>query len=69
MEGVQILPDCLLNARVLFGLVQQGHIPTIERMLKQGASWDKIGEEIGWLPEAAEEHYGWYLEARSKEEI
>ena len=54
--------DILMNAPVLCGLKQQGHLPTIERMLKHGATWDEIGEEIGWCPETAKEHYSWYLE-------
>jgi hypothetical protein len=61
-------PDFLLNAPVLFGLVQQGHIQTIERMVKEGTSWDEIGKEIGWDTETVKEHYGWYLDVRKKEE-
>ena len=54
--------DTLMNSPVLFGLAQQGHIPTIKRMLEEGAAWEQIGEEIGWCPETAKEHYSWYLE-------
>ena len=54
-EGREI--DILMNAPVLFGLQQQGHISTIERMLKDDASWEAIGEEIGWCPKTAKEHY------------
>ena len=53
-------PD-LANARVLFGLKAQGHIPTIERMLKENKSWEEIGQEIGWLPKTAQEHYERYV--------
>lgn len=54
----------ILNAPVLFGLVAQGHIPTIERMLADGRDWDYIGGAIGWMPETAKEHYERYLERR-----
>lgn len=54
----------LLNLPVHFGLVAQGHIPTIERMLAEGRTWSEIGAVIGWMPETAEKHYGWYLERR-----
>jgi len=52
----------LMNTRVLFGLEQQGHIPLIEQMLKQDATWEEIGKTIGWHPPTVKEHYGWYLE-------
>lgn len=50
--------------KVKFGLEQQGHIPTIEKMLLDwGRSdyyiWQKIGKEIGWCPLTA---CSWYLE-------
>ena len=45
------------NVRVLFGLKAQGHIPTIERMLAAGDSWNEIGKAIGWDPETAKQHY------------
>lgn len=47
--------DEILNAPIAFGLKSQGHIPTIERMLAE--AWDKIGNEIGWMPSTAREHY------------
>lgn len=62
----ETLPDFLLDALVVFGLERQGHITTIEKMLKEGASWDKIGKEIGRYPKTVKEHYGWYVEERSK---
>jgi predicted Rossmann-fold nucleotide-binding protein len=43
--------------RVVIGLRQQGHMPTVERMLTEGASWDAIGQAIGWNPRAAKEWY------------
>jgi len=51
---------------IRFGLVAQGHIPTVERMLAEDASWDDIGKEIGWCPKTAEKHYGWYLENKNE---
>ena len=58
--------DTLMNSPVLFGLVQQGHIPTIERMLEEGATWGQIGKEIGWCPETAKEHYRGYIEQQEE---
>lgn len=43
--------------RVVFGLRDQGHLPVIERMLKEGASWELIGKEIHWCPKTAKEYY------------
>jgi len=54
------LPKELLDAPVAFGLVNQGHIPTIQAMLTQGKTWTEIGEAIGWLPGTAREHYERY---------
>jgi hypothetical protein len=56
------LPKELLNAPIVFGLRAQGHIPTVERMLAVGASWDEIGKAIGWTADAAEQHYAWAKE-------
>ena len=54
----------LLGSRpVLFGLRAQGHLPTVERMLAEGATWGEIGREIGWCPVTAERFYG--MEASS----
>jgi len=58
--------EILMNTPVLFGLKQQGHIPTIERMLKDGATWKEIGKEIGWDPKTAKEHWGWHTEGKSE---
>jgi len=43
--------------RVAFGLRSQGHLPTIETMLSDGASWGEIGKRIGWTPATAQEWY------------
>ena len=53
--------------KVLFGLEQQGHIATIEKILNEFGSatseyvWEKIGKEIGWCPNAAARRYIEYL--------
>lgn len=51
--------------KVNFGLAQQGHIQTIEKMLDQNgygeSSWEKIGKAIHWQPETAMRHYIKYL--------
>lgn len=39
---------------IRFGLRQQGHLPTVKRMLAEGASWGDIGRAIGWDPQTAE---------------
>ena len=51
----------ILSQKVVFGLAAQGHIPTIERMLAEGKSWQEIGAAIGWCPETAKRHYEWHL--------
>jgi hypothetical protein len=52
---VELLGDA--DVRVEIGLRQQGHMPTVERMLGEGKSWDEIGKAIGWHgPTVAE----WY---------
>lgn len=43
--------------RIRFGLRQQGHMPTIERMLAEGRTWHEIGAVIGWHPPTAKEWY------------
>lgn len=58
--------EYLLAAPVLMGLFRQGHIPTIEQMLAEKKTWKEIGDKIGWEPETAERHYGWYLEHKEK---
>lgn len=49
---------------IKFGLRAQGHIPTIQRMLACGATWDEIGQAIGWHPPTAKE---WYERALKRE--
>ena len=56
--------ESLMDKPVVFGLTAQGHLPTIEAMLGQGASWQMIGKAIGWCPITAERHYG-LLQART----
>lgn len=51
------LTESLLSAPVVFGLVNQGHIPTICSMLRDEARWPAIGEAIGWCPATAREHF------------
>lgn len=46
-----------------FGLVAQGHIPTIAQMIGTGKTWQEIGTAIGWDPQTAKQHYDWHLEA------
>ncbi len=48
------------NSQVQIGLVTQGHIPTIERMLEGGALWRDIGHAINWDPAIAAQHYAHY---------
>ena len=47
----------IANAKIAFGLRQQGHLPTVERMLADGKSWEEIGKAIGWCPITAKEFY------------
>lgn len=50
----------LMKTPVVFGLRNQGHLPTVERMLAEGASWAEIGAEIGWDGETARRYYEEY---------
>jgi hypothetical protein len=36
------------NCKVLIGLVQQGHMDTVEKMLAEGKTWEDIGKAINW---------------------
>lgn len=54
---VKRLCDLLGDTPIQFGLRQQGHMPTIARMLAEGATWEAIGKAIGWTPDAAREWY------------
>jgi len=56
----------LFDVPFKFGLEAQGHIPTIEKMLTEGKSWEEIGETIHWLPKTAEEHYEQYTDSKFK---
>lgn len=47
----EIMKDSGLKIR--FGLEQQGHMPTIRRMLDAGSAWGEIGAAIGWDPKTA----------------
>ncbi len=49
--------DDLLDVPFKFGLRAQGHIPTVERMLSEGASWSEIGRAIGWDGDTARDFY------------
>ena len=55
----------ILNTPVLFGLVAQGHIPTIEKMLSEQKTWEEIGKKINWCPKTAQEYYERYLNDHS----
>ena len=57
-ETDQEIKDTLGKLPVVFGLRQQGHVPTIRQMLLDGHSWKDIGTAIGWMPETAERHFG-----------
>lgn len=46
-----------MTIRAVFGLKQQGHIPTIGKMLAEGMDWKAIGKKIGWCPITAKEHW------------
>lgn len=60
------LPD---DTPVLFGLEQQGHIPTIENMLREGRDWPFIGRAINWEPSTAKAFYERYLERRASQPV
>jgi hypothetical protein len=62
--GQEVIREALGQQTVLFGLQQQGHLPTIEKMLGAGESWDAIGKAIGWDPATASD---WYNKALQEE--
>jgi len=74
-KEIQYLADAIekKGAKIKFGLEQQGHIQTIEKMLNEFGSakseyiWEKIGKEIGWCPRTASLYYLEYL--RNKNHI
>ncbi len=45
-ELAKILDDSGLKLKI--GLKQQGHMPTIDRMLSEGKGWNEIAKAIGW---------------------
>ena len=45
------------GVKIKVGLRAQGHIPTVERMLADGRTWDEIGKEIGWHGPTVKEWY------------
>ena len=53
---------------VCIGLEAQGHIPTIEQMLRDGATWSDISLAIGWDAKTAARHYLWYIQRLAREE-
>lgn len=56
-EALKNSLEPLMGCKFLFGLRNQGHIPTIMNMLRLGDSWNDIGKEIGWVAQAAKEEY------------
>lgn len=69
---IQALADGIekKGLKIAFGLEQQGHIPTIERILGELGSndyaWEKIGKEIGWCHKTACQYYVKYLQNKIK---
>lgn len=65
-EPFQELADLMADTglTIKFGLEQQGHIPTIERMLSENRTWDEIGRAIGWHPATA---LDWYLRYKQRQ--
>lgn len=55
--------DLFGDLPILVGLRQQGHLPTVERMLSEGRSWEEIGKAIGWDGGAAQR---WYALERAR---
>ena len=62
-ELEQLLHTSGLTIRI--GLRQQGHIPTVERMLAEGRDWNEIGRAIGWHGPTAKE---WYERGKAREQ-
>lgn len=71
---IQHLADAIekKDLKIQFGLEQQGHIKTIEKMLTEFGSarseyiWEKIGKEIGWDYKTAAFYYIEYLREQIK---
>ena len=53
--------------KLVFGLEQQGHIKTIERMLDQHRTWGEINKAIGWAGDAACKEYIRYIRKQNSE--
>ncbi len=47
--------------KIAFGLIKQGHVPTVGKMLAEGKSWEEIGKAIGWCPKTAKQHWLRYV--------
>ena len=43
--------------RIAFGIINQGHLPKILKMLVDNYSWDLIADEIGWEVEALKRNF------------
>lgn len=41
----------------VFGLRQQGHFGTVERMRAEGKTWGEIGQAIGWDGDSVNRFY------------
>ena len=63
-ESLKSLLKVFDGVQIQFGLEQQGHIPTVERMLAEGKTWDEIGDAIGWHGPTAEKFYDMYLKRK-----
>ncbi len=50
--------------KLRFGLVQQGHIPTIQKMRQDLKPWSEIAKAIGWEEQGLISSYTRYLEDR-----
>lgn len=65
-DAINKFIEKLGDTKICVGLEQQGHIPTIEKMLENDATWDEIGKKINWCAETAKTHYQWYVEEQRK---
>lgn len=52
-----LLKECGVTPKI--GLEAQGHIPTVERMLAEGKTWDEIAKAVRWSDGATVKE--WYL--------
>ncbi len=65
-ESLKSLLKVFDGVQIQFGLEQQGHIPTVERMLAEGKTWNEIGDAIGWHGPTAAKFYDMYLKRTKK---